>query len=365
MSGYDGLVALGWTTELEAAFAGHAERGFLPARVTVEHRGAYDVRSADAEGTAAVAGKFRFEAASPADFPAVGDWVAIAGSPAEDGSTIHAVLPRRTVFTRLAAGLKTDGQVVAANVDLVFVAMALDGDFNLRRLERYLAVAWSSGAEPVVLLTKADKSDDIDGHLLAVESIAPGVTTLAISARTGAGMAGVVALLGPGRTAAVLGSSGVGKSTLINALLGMELFDTGEIRDDDSRGRHTTTHRQLVILPGGACIVDTPGMRELGIWEGDGLGSAFADIDELANGCRFSDCRHEREPGCAVNRAIADGSLPSERLDAQRKLEREAAKTEARRTAGSRAAARRTARSYRDAAIDAMARKSTFDGRSR
>ena len=362
MSGLDGL---GWTAELDTAFATHAARGFLPARVTVEHRGAYDVRSAEAEGTAAVSGKFRFEAAGPSDFPAVGDWVAIAGSPADGGATIHAVLPRRTSFTRLAAGLRTDGQVVAANVDLVFVAMALDGDFNLRRLERYIAVAWTSGAEPVVLLTKADKSDDIDGHLLAVESVAPGVTSRAVSARSGAGLEAVAALLTEGRTAAVLGSSGVGKSTLINALLGVELLDTGAIREDDDRGRHTTTHRQLIALPGGACIIDTPGMRELGLWEGDGLADAFADIDELAGGCRFNDCRHEREPGCAVTTAIRDGTLPAERLDARRKLDREAAATEARRVAGSRAAARRNGRTIRDTAIDAMARKSTFDGRGR
>lgn len=360
-----GLHALGWTAEMDAAFAGHAARGFEPARVTVEHRGAYDVRSAAAEGTAAVSGKFRFEATGPSDFPAVGDWVAIAGSPADDGATIHAVLPRQTSFTRLAAGLRTDGQVVAANVDLVFVAMALDNDFNLRRLERYIAVAWTSGAEPVVLLTKSDKSDDIDGHVLAVESVAPGVPTYAVSARSGSGLEVVAALLTAGRTAAVLGSSGVGKSTLINALLGTELLDTGAIREDDSRGRHTTTHRQLIALPGGACIIDTPGMRELGLWEGDGLGDTFTDIDELGVACRFSDCGHEGEPGCAVTAAIQAGTLPAERLGAWRKLEREAAATERRRTVASRAAARRNGRAIRDSALDAMARKSTFEGRDR
>jgi ribosome biogenesis GTPase / thiamine phosphate phosphatase len=359
-----GLEGLGWSRELEASFAPHAARGHRPARVTVEHRGAYEVRSAEAEGTAAVSGRFRFETSGPAEFPAVGDWVAIAGSRAVDGATIHAVLPRRSSFTRLAAGLRTDEQVIAANVDVVFVAMALDSDFNLRRLERYLAVGWSSGAEPVVLLTKADKCDDVEGRLLAVEAIAPGVATHAISARTSIGLEAVRECLGTGRTGAVLGSSGVGKSTLINALLGQELLDTGEVREDDDRGRHTTTQRQLIVLPGGACIVDTPGMRELGLWEGGhAIDNAFADIDELAAGCRFSDCRHEREPGCAVSAAIDDGSLPAERLQARRKLEREAAKTEARRTSGSRAAARRLGRVYRDAGVDAMARKSMFDGR--
>jgi ribosome biogenesis GTPase / thiamine phosphate phosphatase len=360
------LDVLGWTPELEKSFETHAARRHHPARVTVEHRGGYVVRWAEAEGTAAVSGRFRFEASGPADFPAVGDWVAIAGSLASDGATIHAVLPRRTSFTRLAAGLRTDGQVIAANVDVVFVAMALDGDFNLRRLERYLAVAWSSGADPVVLLTKADKCDDVDGRILAVETIAPGVPTHALSARAGFGLDAVREHLGRGRTGAVLGSSGVGKSTLINALLGVDLLDTGEIREDDDRGRHTTTQRQLIVLPGGACIVDTPGMRELGLWEGgEAIENAFADIDELAAHCRFSDCRHEREPGCAVSAAIDDGSLPAERLQSRRKLEREAAKTEARRESGSRAAARRLGRTYRDAGIDAMARKSMFDGRGR
>jgi len=284
--------------------------------------------------------------------------VAIDGSPADDAATIHALLPRRTAFVRHGAGRRSDGQVVAANVDVVFVAMALDGDFNLRRLERYVAVAWTSGAEPVVLLTKADRSTDVSGQAVAVEAVAPGVPVLPISALTGDGLEAVSALLGPGRTAAVLGSSGVGKSTLINVLAGRELFATGEVRADDDRGRHTTTHRQLVVLPGGACIVDTPGMRELGMWEGgDGLDEAFADIDELAGSCRFNDCRHEGEPGCAVRAAIATGDLTHERLRAMRRLEREAAHSEGRRTAAERVEAKRFQRLVRNASADAMARK--------
>ena len=358
-----GLAELGWTPELDAAFAVHLAAGRRPARVLVEHQHAYTIRTADGERSASVSGRYRFDTRGPDDFPAVGDWVAIDGGLDLEMATIHALLPRRSAFTRLVAGKRADGQVVAANVDVIFIAMGLDGDFNLRRLERYLAVGWSSGAMPVVVLTKADRCPDVDGHVLAVTAVAPGVPVLAISAITGVGMDALAAHLGPGRTAAVLGSSGVGKSTLVNALLGSETFATAEVRADD-RGRHTTTHRELVLLPGGACIVDTPGMRELALLGGDdGVGEAFSDIDELAAGCRFSDCRHDREPGCAVGAAIGDGRLDGDRFAAWRKLEREAAKNEARRTAGSRKEARRFGRMVRDAAIDSMARKSAPDRR--
>src|SRR6266581_3382823 len=307
----DGLEAVGWTPELAESFAGHGARGLAPARVTAEHRGAYTVRTARSdgpvEGLAVVSGRFRYEVAGTADFPAVGDWVAIDGSPADDAATIHARLPRRTAFSRLAAGRRTEAQVVAANVDVVFVAMGLDGDFNLQRLERYLAVAWDSGASPVVLLTKADQCSDVETHARAVEGAAPGVPVLPISALSGEGLDAVRAWLAPGCTAAVLGSSGVGKSTLINVLAGHDLLATRDVRAGDDRGRHTTTHRQLLALPGGSLVIDTPGMRELGIWDGgDAIGETFAEIDELAASCRFADCRHEREPGCAVLVAIGD-----------------------------------------------------------
>jgi ribosome biogenesis GTPase len=359
-----GLAELGWTPELEAAFATQRAAGRRPARILVEHQGAYTVRGAEGEGTAAVSGRFRFETQGPEDFPAVGDWVAIEGTLERETATIHAVLPRRSAFTRLGAGRRSDGQVVAANIDVVLIAMGLDGDFNLRRLERYLAVGWSSGALPVVVLTKADRCTDVDGHVVAVGAVAPGVPVLALSALTGVGMEALGEHLRPGTTGAVLGSSGVGKSTLVNALLGTEALATAEVRAGDDHGRHTTTRRELVLLPGGACIVDTPGMRELGlIGGGEGLGEAFADIDEIAGDCRFSDCRHDREPGCAVTAAIGDGRLTSDRLTARRKLEREAAKSEARRRSGSRQEARRFGRMVRDAALDSMARKSAPDRR--
>lgn len=360
-----GLAELGWTPELDLSFSGHHAAGRRPARILVEHQRSYTIRTADGEGTAAVSGRYRFETRGPEDFPAVGDWVAIDGALGPEAATIHALLPRRSAFTRLAAGPRADAQVVAANVDVILIAMGLDGDFNLRRLERYLAVGWSSGAMPVVVLTKADRCPDIEGHVVAVTAVAPGVPVLAISAITGFGMETLAEHLGPGRTAAVLGSSGVGKSTLVNALLGADAFATAEVRPGDDRGRHTTSHRELVLLPGGACIVDTPGMRELGLMGGgEGLGDAFADIDEIASACRFSDCRHDREPGCAVAAAIHDGRLDPARLDARRKLEREAASTEARRASGSRREARRLGRAYRDAAIDSMARKSAPDRRA-
>jgi ribosome biogenesis GTPase len=323
-----GLDALGWSPALAEDFVGHGARGLVPARVTAEHRGAYAVRAIRTEGPAAglavVSGRYRYGSTGPADFPAVGDWVAIDGSPAGEGVTIHARLPRRTAFSRLAAGRRTEAQVVAANVDVVFVAMGLDRDFNLRRLERYLAVAWGSGASPVVLLTKADRCPHVDGHALAAQAAAPGVPVLPISALSGAGLDAVRVWLTPGRTAAVLGSSGVGKSTLINVLAGHEALATREVRAGDDRGRHTTTHRQLLVLPGGGLIIDTPGMRELGLWEGgEAVGETFAEIDELATSCRFADCRHEREPGCAVLAAIGDGRLPAQRLRNRRKMERE------------------------------------------
>jgi ribosome biogenesis GTPase len=358
-----GLAELGWTPELDRSFSGHLAAGRRPARILVEHQRSYTIRTADGEGTAAVSGRYRFDTRRPEDFPAVGDWVAIDAGPEGGMAVIHALLPRRSAFTRLVAGKRADGQVVAANVDVILIAMGLDGDFNLRRLERYLALGWSSGAMPVVVLTKADRCSDIDGHVSAVTAVAPGVLVLAISAITGVGMDALAEHLGPGRTAAVLGSSGVGKSTLVNALLGIEALATAEVRSDD-RGRHTTTHRQLVLLPGGACIVDTPGMRELGLMDGgEGLNEAFADIDDIATDCRFSDCRHDREPGCAIVAAMGEGRLDTSRFTAWRKLEREAASTEARRTAGSRAETRRLGRKYRDAAIDSMTRKSAPDRR--
>jgi ribosome biogenesis GTPase len=323
------LLELGWDAGWAAAFLPFDSAGWTPARVVVAHRDAWRIATASGDRDAVISGRLRHEAAGPGDLPAVGDWVAIDRADA-DTTVIQAVLPRRAAFTRNTGGdtaTLLGEQVMAANVDVAFVVAGLDGDFNLRRLERYLAVAWAGGSTPVLLLNKADVADDVDGLRVAAEAVAPGVEVRTLSALTGDGVEALAAVhLPPGRTAVVLGSSGVGKSTLVNALVGEERLATGAVRADDARGRHTTTHRELVRLPGGGLLIDTPGIRSLGVAGASaGLDDVFADIADLAAGCRFSDCRHESEPGCNVKAALNDGRLASDRLASQRKLEREAA----------------------------------------
>ncbi|MEX1172407.1 MAG: ribosome small subunit-dependent GTPase A, partial [Chloroflexota bacterium] len=314
-----------------------------PARVVAVHKGTAIVRGSDGtDRPAIVTGRFRHEALAPSDYPAVGDWVVLEpyrpGAGPGDPVVISAILPRQSAFvrsaadsTRRTAGLLSDEQVIAANVDVAFIVAGLDRDFNLRRLERYLAVAWSSGVTPVIVLNKADIADDLEGRLIAVESIAPGVPVVVLSALTGDHLEDLGSHLVPGRTAVVLGSSGVGKSTLVNALLGEQRQATAAVRGDDSRGRHTTTHRELFTLPGGAMLIDTPGIRALEVAGADlGIETAFEDIAALAAACRFRDCRHDREPGCAVRDALADGSLSEGRLASHQKLERELAHAERR-----------------------------------
>lgn len=317
------LAGLGWTAELGEAFEEVAADGLAPGRVVAEHRAGYAVAGEAGEVLARARGRLR----DVHGLPAVGDWVAFRPSGSGSGVVEH-VLPRRTAISRKTAGLESTEQVLVANVDLVLVLTGLDGDFSVRRLERYLAAAWDSGAEPAVVLTKLDLCDD-PLALVAAESVAIGVPVIAVSNVTGAGVAEVEALLRPGRTVVLLGSSGVGKSTLANRLAGEELMPTRAVRSD-GRGRHTTRHRQLLGLPGGALLVDTPGLRELQLWDGD-LDSAFADVVGLAARCRFTDCAHETEPGCAVRDGIAGGTLDPERLKAYRKLQRELEALEARR----------------------------------
>jgi ribosome biogenesis GTPase len=329
------LADLGWTAALADLFASahaeHAASGWLPARVVAEDRGSYQVLGPAGEQRASVTGRFRFETSDPAAFPAVGDWVVIQGEQTDaptggptDETTIHAVLPRRSALVRQAAGRRTEAQVVGANLDVVFVVASLNGDLNLRRLERYIAVAWQSGAEPIVLLSKADLAGDVDGIAAGVAAVAAGAEVLVVSSFDGRGVEAVRVRIGPGRTAAFVGSSGVGKSTLLNRLAGEERANVSAIREGDARGRHTTTRRQIHLLPQGGLILDTPGMRELALWDGDGLDLSFAEIDELAATCRFGDCAHDAEPGCAVRAAIKAGTLPADRLESWRKLEREA-----------------------------------------
>ena len=318
------LEDLGWNEFFAAAFLPHARQELVPARVIREGRGVYGVATGDRELAAAAAGRL-WHGDEGGGQPAVGDWVAVRlPTLPEEPGLIRAILPRKSKFSRKAAGARTDEQVVAANVDTVFLMTGLDHDYSPRRIERYLAAAWESGADPVLLLNKADLDDELQEHVLEIEGIALGLPVHAISAKTGEGVEALLPYLGRGRTASVLGSSGVGKSTLINRLLGSDVQRIGPVRASDDTGRHTTTHRELFLLPGGGLILDTPGMRELQLWEAEeGLGAAFADIEELAAGCRFSDCRHSGEPGCAVEEAVASGELASERLESWRKLQRE------------------------------------------
>jgi ribosome biogenesis GTPase len=314
----DAIVALGWTDELEAAFAPFAERGFEPGRVVAEHRGGYFVRSERGDHLSHARGRLRDDELW-GGMPSVGDWVAVVDAPG-DHRAIEAVLPRRTKVSRKTPWLKAEEHILVANVDTLFIVTGLDGDFNVRRLERYLVAAWDSGADPVLVLTKLDVCDD-DGMLLEAESVAVGVPVLAVSNVTGEGVEELRALLRPARTFALLGSSGVGKSTLINRLAGRELMPTGGLRRD-GRGRHTTRHRQLLVLPGGAIVIDTPGLRELQVWEGD-VDEAFSDIAALAVHCRFNDCAHGSEPDCAIQAALGTGELDEGRWESYRKLQRE------------------------------------------
>lgn len=314
---------LGWTARFAEAFEPHRARQLSPARVSLEHTHIYRVLSPRGEQLARVAGRLRHEAGGRAEFPAVGDWVAIE-TPASGDARIRAVLPRATRFARRAAGNPTEPQVVAANVDVAFLVSGLDGDFNPRRIERYLVTAWDSGASPVIVLNKADLIDDVDPFVREVERAGQGVPVEAVSARRPETMNRLRAHLGRGRTGALLGSSGVGKSSIANALIGEELLRTRDVRASDSRGRHTSTSRQLVLLPGGGILIDTPGMRELQLWDtGEAVAGTFADIETIAADCRFRDCRHASEPGCAVTAAVGAGTLPAERLESFRKLQAE------------------------------------------
>ncbi|MFZ5975976.1 MAG: ribosome small subunit-dependent GTPase A [Bacillota bacterium] len=299
--------------------------GFQLARVSSQYKGMYRVMTANGEFPATVSGKLGYLASAAADYPVVGDWVLVGETDERcTSAVIYHMLPRKSCVERRAAGVGSRRQVIAANIDTLFICMSLNNDYNLRRIERYLSIAWESMATPVIVLTKADLCGNAGEKIAEVRTVAPGVDVVVTSVLGVDGIEGIRGYLRKGRTVAFIGSSGVGKSTLINRLLGEEVLKTKDIREDDGKGRHTTTHRQLLVLPGYGVVIDTPGMREIKIASAD-MSKAFSDIEELAETCRFRDCRHEAEPDCAVKQAVLDGKLSAKRFENYKKLQREIA----------------------------------------
>ncbi|GGH60044.1 putative ribosome biogenesis GTPase RsgA [Paenibacillus silvae] len=307
-----------WTEEQQE------EASRQPARIIADHGHMQRLITADGECWGKMSGRLRHESLESGVSPAVGDWVAVACKPGEE-AIIHHLLPRQSRVSRQAAGPITKEQLIAANVDTLLVVAALNHDFNLRRLERYVLMAWNGGVRPVIVLSKSDLCDDVQTRISQVEGIAPGVEVLAISAIEGQGKEQLDMYLKPGATVALTGSSGSGKSTLVNWMMGREVQITQSVREGDSRGRHTTTHREMFVLPQGGVLIDTPGMRELHLWdEGeDGLSQAFGEIEELASACKFMDCSHTKEEGCAVKEAIENGELEAKRLSNFLKMQKE------------------------------------------
>ena len=320
------LEDLGWTAARaeEFARATNGKPDLFPGRIAVEYNQILRVYVEGGEWEAVVSGRMKHKASRRAELPAVGDWVVVRRRGDESRAAVVEVLPRAGSFSRKVAGAVTDEQVVAANIDVAFIVTSLDADFSPRRLERYLLLAREGGVEPVVLLTKPDMCDDVPGRIAEAVSVAGGGPVLVVNPRSGEGMAGVIAYVTRRRTYVLLGSSGVGKSTVVNHLVGRDVRRTQEVRADDAKGRHTTTHRELVEVPAGGWLIDTPGMRELQLWEvSDGFRQAFDDIEALAAGCHFSDCRHLDEPRCAVKNAVESGELTADRLVSYQALQQE------------------------------------------
>lgn len=320
------LASLGWNSTLEEAFAEFRQRGWLPARVAVEDKHYFNVVAEAGELTGQVAGKLLHDAASRAALPKVGDWVAISAVANENKAVIHGVVPRRTQLVRRSVGREAEEQVLVANIDTAFIVQALDASFNLRRLERFLVMTIEGGGQPVVVLNKTDLCEDLDAKLAEAEQIARTAPVIAASAKTGRGMKQLMEFIRPAETVVFVGSSGVGKSSLINRLYGEEIQATIEVRESDAKGRHTTTWREMILLPNGGLVIDTPGLREFHMWVAeDGLESGFPEIEALAARCHFRDCSHTAEKRCAVQEAVAAGSIPRDRYESYLKLKREVA----------------------------------------
>jgi ribosome biogenesis GTPase len=318
------LSAFGWSEFFEDSFQPYAVSDYKAARVALEYKHLYRLYTEQGELLAEIAGKLRHEAVNRGALPAVGDWVVIRTRPEGDKATIHAVLPRRSKFTRKVAGERTEEQIVGTNIDTVFLVTSLNQDFNLRRIERYLIVAWDSGANPVIVLSKSDLCNEVEDRFAEIRRLASGVPIYAVSVVQKEGLDELARYFQKGQTVALLGSSGVGKSTLINHLAGCDLQRVQEVREQDDRGRHTTTHRELIHLPQGGLVLDTPGMRELQLWDGEGgLNLAFDDVEAFVRGCYFGDCQHEDEPGCAVREALDKGAIDAARYRSYEKLQKE------------------------------------------
>jgi ribosome biogenesis GTPase / thiamine phosphate phosphatase len=324
MADFESLEKWGWNSYFEALWIDGERKNAVPARVIAQQRKFWRIAGSFGECWGEAAGKLRLSADEGIEWPAVGDWVAAEIGDEKSAARIQEVLPRRSRFVRKTPGKKVAQQVIAANVDTALLVCALDGDFNPRRVERYLAQCWESGARAVVVLNKADACVDARSKAAEIERIALGAAVCVVSAKTGQGMEEVEPFLKRGDTLVLLGSSGVGKSTIANRLAGVVLQETQPVREEDNRGRHTTSSRRLIALPGGSLLMDTPGLRELQLWDADeGVSEAFADIDALATQCRFTDCAHDGEPGCAVQGAVRAGTLDEARLESRRKLLRE------------------------------------------
>jgi ribosome biogenesis GTPase len=361
----DALTTHGWTPDRDRGFAAHAAAGLVPGRVVGQNRDS--LRAATATGVAEVVIQrgFRRTAEETGEFPTVGDWLAL--EPTRDAGQylLREILPRSSAFVRGESfgGNQMRAQVLAANIDSVLIVAALSGDFNVRRIERYLTLAWASGAQPVIVLNKADLCDELDERMAEVYAICGDVPVHAMSATTGEGVPRLFRYLTPGATVVLLGSSGVGKSTLTNFLLGHERQSVNTVREDDDRGRHTTAGRELFALPSGALLIDTPGLRSVGLWDAEGgVSSTFEDLEEIERRCRFPDCRHDREPGCAIRAALADGTLDPARLASRQKLERELRSIAIRETPGAqRAASRAFSRMIKNTARTARWKNGVYD----